>query len=519
MPDVILMDPAPEDGGIPLWVQALGFGLFSAVSLPIGAILGILMAPVSDKVSARWMAFGSGALVFAVATQLYGAALFRLLYAAELDKEKGIDCGHVCQERFRNVNLQNCMGIVGALLYLLLNRWLERLARPKGLDDGFVSSEGMEASEEAPVASNPVGSRTLSVASNDVISGNSRNMLTGRRRTQSEVPVTQVMSSPIAALKAWRRANRTLSQSQGGPANGNNISCPDVGMADDYLSFDGRIVRRTRSISARELPDESTDLTPSPAASPQLSQGLRREARSAPSSPAIGRERRRLMSDRPTWQLQISPILSAHLGEDGNSSRSQSQHDEAQDCVDVEEEIMITGNVALSMWLGLLLDGIPEALMLGFMTNEHTISFEFLIAIFIANFPEAFSGASLLRSQGMSVSRIFAMWFLVFVVTGVLAMVGSLVMPDTVSKGSTLEEVRDSSTAAFEGLTGGAMLAMISTAMLPEAFKGAGSIAGVLFVFGFVVSVFINGLGARYGGPQEKLDSDGLQMLFSRVTP
>lgn len=66
---------------------------------------------------------------------------------------------------------------------------------------------------------------------------------------------------------------------------------------------------------------------------------------------------------------------------------------------------MGSAQVALSMWLGMMLDGIPEALMLGFMTNEGSVTFSFLVAIFIANFPEAFSGSSLLRGQKMPVSR------------------------------------------------------------------------------------------------------------------
>lgn len=46
------------------------------------------------------------------------------------------------------------------------------------------------------------------------------------------------------------------------------------------------------------------------------------------------------------------------------------------------------------------------------------------------------------------------------------------------------------------------MLAMVSTAMLPEAFKGAGDKAGLIFVLGFVLSVWITCVGYRYGGPQ-----------------
>ncbi len=61
-----------------LCIQALLAGLFSASTLPIGAVLGVYLAPVSDRVTAMWMAFGAGALVFAVATQLYGETLFKL---------------------------------------------------------------------------------------------------------------------------------------------------------------------------------------------------------------------------------------------------------------------------------------------------------------------------------------------------------------------------------------------------------------------------------------------------------
>ena len=55
----------------PLWLQALLFGLFSALSLPLGALLGLLLAPVSPRVTAQWMAFGGGALVFAVVARSF----------------------------------------------------------------------------------------------------------------------------------------------------------------------------------------------------------------------------------------------------------------------------------------------------------------------------------------------------------------------------------------------------------------------------------------------------------------
>merc|ERR1719348_1695395 len=101
-----------------LWLQALLFGLFSAASLSIGAVLGIALAPVSEKVTARWMAFGSGALVFAVATQLYGEVLLKLFIAYDDGRRKGEGCNKVCEDRFRNVVVQNMTGIAGAVLYV-----------------------------------------------------------------------------------------------------------------------------------------------------------------------------------------------------------------------------------------------------------------------------------------------------------------------------------------------------------------------------------------------------------------
>jgi len=344
---------------LPLCWQALIFGLFSALSLPVGAILGVSLAPVSAKVTARWMAFGSGALVFAVATQLFGEALFRLFFSS-----MGDGCGRICQDHFKNLAVQILCAMLGALLYVGLNRLLEHVAA-QGQGQPAIPSVG---SQRSPSVIEP---------------GQTASFL-------------EMQSSPIAALGAFRRA----------------------------------------STAGREA-------------------GAHEEAR-------------------------IS----------GSAEERSNGHDH--------------GNVALSMWLGMMLDGIPEALMLGFMTNEGGVTFSFLVAIFIANFPEAFSGASILLGQNMPVNKILAMWTVLFLLTGLLAMVGSLIMPEDVKRGSSLETIRDISTSAMEGITGGAMLAMVSTAMLPEAFKGAGERAGVLFVLGFGLSVWITAIGYRYGNPQPR---------------
>mmetsp|Transcript_8895 Transcript_8895/g.22941 ORF Transcript_8895/g.22941 Transcript_8895/m.22941 type:complete len:402 (-) Transcript_8895:89-1294(-) len=394
-----------------LWLAALLYGLFSASSLPLGAALGMYLKP-SEKVTAGWMAVGSGALVFAVATQLYGESLFKLLIASE-----GPGCDKICDQRFKNVNVQNMCGILGALLYIGMNHWLAKLMSPKPSS-----------------ASREVGDRnTRSGESLETGGASSQRDLGLPARRPSGIMARQASGVPIAALKAFRTA------SQGPQA------------------------------TAPRLAEEGAELGPAwcRAASQRLQ---------APRLPSA-------LEDGPPRPLS-PPLLDATAAE-------------APQSLDEEEEH--APNVALSMWLGLMLDGIPESLMLGFMTNEGTIQIHFLVAVLLANFPEAFAGGPLLKSQGMSTPRIMAMWMTVFLMTGMMAMVGSLIMPVHVAKGSILERVRDLTTSASEGLTGGAMLAMIATAMLPEAFKGAGEMAGILFVLGFALSVFINGLGARFG--------------------
>jgi zinc transporter ZupT len=53
-------------------------------------------------------------------------------------------------------------------------------------------------------------------------------------------------------------------------------------------------------------------------------------------------------------------------------------------------------NVAFSIWLGILIDGVPESMLIGFMQSEGELSVAFIVAVFLANFPEAMSSAALM---------------------------------------------------------------------------------------------------------------------------
>lgn len=151
--------------------------------------------------------------------------------------------------------------------------------------------------------------------------------------------------------------------------------------------------------------------------------------------------------------------------------------------------------VAFSMWLGLLLDGIPESLLIGFMTNSSKIEMIFVAAIFMANFPEAYSAAAILYGQGIKATKIMGMWGIVFVMTGCLAAFGSWCMPKDTHGNPAAQRFEERAGAIMEGITGGSMMAMIATAMLPEAFHQAGSLSGLLFVVGFGAAHQLAGFG------------------------
>merc|ERR1719191_2731803 len=74
--------------------------------------------------------------------------------------------------------------------------------------------------------------------------------------------------------------------------------------------------------------------------------------------------------------------------------------------------------VALQLFLGLLVDGVPEAILMGFLAVRGHLTPVFIIALFFANFPEAFSSASLLTVARLSWYGIVGMWTFLCLLVG-----------------------------------------------------------------------------------------------------
>ena len=143
-------------------------------------------------------------------------------------------------------------------------------------------------------------------------------------------------------------------------------------------------------------------------------------------------------------------------------------------------------NVALAIWLGIALDGIPESLIIGGSMEGTAISAALVGGLFLANLPESMSSAAVMKKQGSPSSHIMGMWLSLMVMTAVGAAFGNVFIADAP------HHLR----ALLEGMAAGAMLAMIAQTMLPEAFEHGGWLTGLMTVIGFLSAIWMGTLGA-----------------------
>ena len=148
----------------------------------------------------------------------------------------------------------------------------------------------------------------------------------------------------------------------------------------------------------------------------------------------------------------------------------------------------------LAIWLGVLLDGIPESIVIGAtlagalagalasgpVSFLDIVPYTLIGGLFISNIPEAMSSSIGMRAQGVASWKVLLMWSALVVVTAVGAAIGFW-LGDSASHGFV---------AGMEGIAAGAMLTMIASAMLPEAIHlGGPNVTGVGTLAGFLSAV------------------------------
>jgi len=156
---------------------------------------------------------------------------------------------------------------------------------------------------------------------------------------------------------------------------------------------------------------------------------------------------------------------------------------------------------ALKMYMVLLVDGIPEGILMGFLAAEGSLSITLVLSFLIANFPEAFAGGVLMEKGGFARWQIAALWGGLMLMIGVLAGVSCdiLLLMDPEFTGETHVPFRiQILVSVMEGLAGGAMISGIAGTMLPEAYERRNKTGWMITSGGFLCTIgFLTAVGIK----------------------
>jgi len=136
--------------------------------------------------------------------------------------------------------------------------------------------------------------------------------------------------------------------------------------------------------------------------------------------------------------------------------------------------------------IGALLDGIPESLVLGLsVVATGGVSGSLLIAFGLSNVPEGLSASAGMKQSGRSARYVFGVWGGIAIASGLAAVLGTVVLASA-----------SAATIAFvTTVAAGAILAMLSNTMIPEAFARDRAATGFIVTVGFLTAFALHEWG------------------------
>ena len=147
------------------------------------------------------------------------------------------------------------------------------------------------------------------------------------------------------------------------------------------------------------------------------------------------------------------------------------------------------GGSASAIAIGALMDGIPESAaigvsLLGGGEISGEISVALVAAVFLSNVPEGLSSASGMKRAGKSTRHILALWATVTIVSAIAALLGYLF----------LDGASENFVAAIQAFAAGAILTMLASTMMPEAYEEGGEVIGLVTTVGFLLAFILSRL-------------------------
>ena len=141
------------------------------------------------------------------------------------------------------------------------------------------------------------------------------------------------------------------------------------------------------------------------------------------------------------------------------------------------------GGSAAAIAIGALLDGIPESAAIGISLIEGGgVGIALVAAVFLSNVPEGLSSAAGMKRAGRSPAYVLGLWGAVTLASTLAALLGYLFLAG--ASGNVV--------AAIQSFAAGAILTMLASTMMPEAYEEGGPVVGVVTTVGFLLAFVLS---------------------------
>ncbi|MBN2120306.1 MAG: cyclic nucleotide-binding domain-containing protein [Candidatus Omnitrophica bacterium] len=418
---------------------ALFVGFLSAVSLPIGSAIGLAAKP-NAKITSAFMAFGGGALLFALTIEIV-AHSFHLVGFMPL----ALGC------------------LLGGILYELLNHGLNSM--------GAFFRKGATVIRQLTRMKLKKAEKIL--------------------QRLAEVPVLQALPARNIAKLATLVEERVFEENElifkeNSPAEalyiidqgqveifkeGKSIARGTSGDTFGEMALLTNAPRTARAIATKKSTlflISKNDFNALLKASPELKKSF---------------ENLLIKRGDELGKRSVVPKELARQWKEEAVSSLKSQ-DLTPTSLEIENAAKAGGQAGIGIWLGILLDGIPESLVIGIATKETVIPWALIAGVFLANLPEAMSSSVIMKNQKYTGLKILLMWSSITLMTALGAFIGNIF----------LQNLHLNGIAILEGMAAGAMLVMIAETMLPEAFEQGGAVVGLSTLAGFLTALFVKSI-------------------------